>query len=101
MSEIVKVPGVATLPFPQHTIDLDLDRLVQEEFDKTAPGTVSAAVNVHTKRGVNLVLGARNASGRLSAVLWVGKSGWTEPANKGWVGAVSLRGSWGAGTAPK
>jgi hypothetical protein len=89
------VPGVATLPFPQHVISDDLEKAVQAELDKAAPGTITAAVNVHTQRGVNVVIATRNASGKLSAALWIGKSGWSEPVNAGWAGGVSLRKTWG------
>lgn len=89
------LPGVATVWDTKSTISSELDRLVQAEFDKVEPGAVAASLNVHTRRGVNLVIGARSESGRMSAVLWVGKSGWNEPIREGWESGVSLRAAWG------
>ena len=92
---VTALPGVATVTFPQHVISDSLERVVQAEFDKVEPGTVAAALNVHTKRGVNVVFGARSENGKMSAVMWVGKSGWDEPIKEGWEAGVSLRGAWG------
>lgn len=88
--------GVAVLSAPQHTISEDLDRVVAEELAKANPGSTTVALNVRTSTGVNLVVATRSAGGHLAASLWIGKSGWTEPVNKGWAGAVSIRGEWGA-----
>lgn len=84
--------GVATVP--QHTIGEDLDRQVKLMLDGMAPGTHSAVLNVNTKKGVNLVF-ASKVNDKLTATLWVGKSGWDLPVNQGWEGDVSVRASWG------
>lgn len=89
------LPGVATVTQPGHTITADLQRAVQDELDKAPPGTTSAALNVRTQTGVNLVFATKSASGKLAAALWIGKSGWHEPINKGWEGDVSIRAAWG------
>lgn len=89
------LPGVAVLPFPVHNISADLDRAVAEELQKAKPGSTTVALNVRTEAGVNLVIASRSRDGHLSATLWIGKSGWTEPVAKGWAGAISIRGEWG------
>jgi hypothetical protein len=71
----------------------DLQRQVQIELDKLAAGQSTAVLNVHTQKGVNLVVASRINS-RMTATLWVGKSGWDQPVREGWEGAVSLRASW-------
>lgn len=88
------LPGVATVFDIRNTISADLERQVQLELDKLDPGMTTAALNVHTKRGVNIVVASR-INDRLTATLWVGKSGWDQPVSEGWEGNVSLRGAWG------
>lgn len=93
---VQQLPGVQTVAMPQHHIMADLQQEAQRTLDGLAPGTYAATLNVHTETGVNLVFAAR-VNNRLSAVAWVGKSGWHAPdaAHPGWVGAVSVRASWG------
>lgn len=88
------LPGVATVWDTRSVISADLERQVQLELDKLAPGTTSAALNVHTRRGVNIVFASR-INEKLTATMWVGKSGWDQPLKEGWEGAVTLRGQWG------
>lgn len=88
-------PGVVVQPRTTLLISDQLERAVQQELDKAAPGTTTAALEVHTQRGVNLVIAAKNADGKLTAALWIGKSGWNEPLTEGWAAGVKLRGSWG------
>lgn len=88
------LPGVATVFDTRSTISLDLDREVQRVLDGLDPGVTTAALNIHTQRGVNLMVASRIGE-RLTASLWVGKSGWDLPVREGWAGAVSLRGAWG------
>lgn len=92
---VQSLPGVATLSLPQHNISADLDRLVQAELDKLDPGVTTAALNLHTKTGVNIIVASR-INQKLTATLWIGKSGWSEPINEGWAGSLSVRGTWGA-----
>jgi hypothetical protein len=92
---VQSLPGVATVFDVKNTISADLERQVALELDKAPPGTTTAALNVHTRRGVNLVIASRSESGKLTAALWVGKSGWDQPIKEGWEGGVSLRGAWG------
>lgn len=88
------LPGVATVHDVRNTISLDLERQVQTVLDGLDEGVTTAALNVHTQRGVNIVVASRIGE-RLTASLWVGKSGWDLPVREGWAGAVSLRGAWG------
>lgn len=90
----IALPGVATVFDVRNTISADLERQVQLELDKLDAGQTTAALNVHTKRGVNIVIASRIGE-RLTATMWVGKSGWDQPVTEGWEGNVSLRGSWG------
>ena len=87
------VPGVTLVP-TSHIGD-DLQRQVALELEKAPPGTVTAAVDVQTRTGVNLVIASRSANGKLTAGMWIGKSGWDQPLKDGWEGGVSLRATWG------
>lgn len=88
------LPGVAVLPLPRHTIGADLDRQVSLLLDTLEPGVTTAVLNVHTQTGVNLVV-ASKINERLTATMYIGKSGWDRPMKEGWEGAVSVRASWG------
>lgn len=86
------VPGVATVPVQD--ISSTLERLVQAELDRLDPGVTTAALNVHTKTGVNIIVASR-INTKLTATLWIGKHGWDQPLTEGWAGALSVRGTWG------
>jgi hypothetical protein len=93
MSETL--PGVAVVPFPAATLSDDLQRQVALELEKVPAGATTAALNVQTRTGVNLVIASRSADGKMTAALWIGKSGWNAPLDRSWVGGVSLRATWG------
>lgn len=88
------MPGVATVWDVQNTIGADLQRQVQLELDKLAPGTSTAALNINTQKGVNIVV-ASKINDKLTATMWIGRSGWDRPVNEGWEGDVTVRASWG------
>ena len=88
------VPGVATVFDTKNIISADLERQVRLELDKLDVGQSTALLNVHTQKGVNLVVASR-INDKLTATAWIGKSGWDQPIAQGWEGAVSVRASWG------
>ena len=90
----IALPGVATVFDIRNTISADLERQVQLELDKLDAGQTTVALNVHTQRGINVVIASR-VNDKLTATLWIGKSGWDQPVTEGWEGNVSVRGSWG------
>ena len=100
LSDLMPKPGGVALA-PPSAISLDLERQVQAVLDTMPADTTTAALDIHTKRGVNLVIASKSANGKLTASMWVGKSGWDQPINEGWAAGVQVRATWGGAPSPK